>query len=415
MQTTQHNPRGPVASLHYGWIIVMVGTLVIFACLGLARFAFGMLLPSMSAGLGISYDEMGFLGTGNFTGYLVAVAMSPFLLRRFTPRQLIASGLFLIALCMFGIAAGDGYAVILLLYTAVGLGSGFANVPVMVLVSYWFRREKRGRAAGLIVVGSGFAIIFSGFVIPVLNRNFDQHGWRVGWALLGLIVALLAVVAAVLVRNDPAEKGLSPVGLIRETEYDPSVGKGQFSPLGILTHLGGLYFIFGATYVIYGTFIVTTMVEEYAYAEASAGAFWSWVGFFSLFSGTLFGLLSDKIGRKGGLMTVFTVQTLAYLLAGSRMGTAALFGSVVLYGIAVFAIPAIMAAAVGDYLGKARAAAAFSIITFCFAIGQTIGPAIAGMIAESTGTFAGTYLAAAFLTAVAVVWARFLPEPHQGP
>ena len=64
MQTTQHNPRGPVASLHYGWIIVMVGTLVIFACLGLARFAFGMLLPSMSAGLGISYDEMGFFGAG---------------------------------------------------------------------------------------------------------------------------------------------------------------------------------------------------------------------------------------------------------------------------------------------------------------------------------------------------------------
>ena len=30
----------------------MVGTLVIFACLGLARFAFGMLLPSMSDGLG---------------------------------------------------------------------------------------------------------------------------------------------------------------------------------------------------------------------------------------------------------------------------------------------------------------------------------------------------------------------------
>jgi len=315
---------------------------------------------------------------------------------------------------MFGIAAGDGYLMILLLYTVVGFGSGFANIPVMVLVSYWFRREKRGRAAGLIVVGSGFAIIFSGFIIPILNHSFGQHGWRVGWTLLGLIVTLVAVIAAVLVRNDPAEKGLSPVGLIKDAEYDPSTGKGQFSPLSILTHLGGLYFIFGATYVIYGTFIVTTMVEEYAYAEASAGAFWSWVGFFSLFSGTVFGLLSDKMGRKGGLMTVFSVQTLAYLLAGSRMGTMALFGSVVLYGVAVFAIPAIMAAAVGDYLGKARAAAAFSIITFCFAIGQTIGPAIAGMIAESTGTFTGTYLASALLTAVAVVWARFLPEPHQG-
>jgi len=410
-QSDQSNLTTSEKGLHYGWVVVFVGTLTIFACLGLARFAFGMLLPSMRDALGMSYDEMGFLGTGNFAGYLAAVGMAPFLLRRFSPRQLIASGLLLISLCMFGIAVGDSYLLILLLYTCVGIGSGFANIPIMVLVSYWFRREKRGQAAGLIVVGSGFAIIFSGFIIPVLNESLGQNGWRVGWALLAVIVLLVAMVAALLIRNDPAEKGLEPVGHTQELEYDPSASRGQFSPLRILTHLGVLYFIFGATYVIYGTFIVTTMVEEYAFAEVGAGHFWSWVGFFSLFSGTLFGLLSDKLGRKGGLMIVFGVQTLAYLLAGSRLGTVALFASVVLYGVAVFAIPAIMAAAVGDYLGKARAAAAFSIITFCFAIGQTLGPAVAGMVAESTGTFTGSYLASALLTGLAVVWARFLPDP----
>jgi MFS family permease len=415
MQKSDQAHRPTPAKLHYGWVVVFVGTLTIFACLGLARFAFGMLLPSMRDVLGLSYDQMGFLGTVNFAGYLAAVAVSPLLLRRFSPRQLIASGLFLIALCMLGIAAGNSYLEILLLYTCVGIGSGLANIPIMVLVSYWFRREKRGQAAGLIVIGSGFAIIFSGFLIPVLNASFGQNGWRVSWLLLALIVLLVAVIAALLIRNDPAEKGLVPVGMAQVLEYDPSASRGHFSPVRILTHLGVLYFIFGATYVIYGTFIVTTMVEEYAFAEVSAGYFWSWVGFFSLFSGTLFGLLSDKIGRKSGLMAVFGVQTLAYLLAGSRFGTTALFASVVLYGIAVFAIPAIMAAAVGDYLGKARAAAAFSIITFCFAIGQTIGPAVAGIVAESTGTFTGSYLASAVLTGIAVIWTRFLPAPeHAG-
>ena len=110
-------------------------------------------------------------------------------------------------------------------------------------------------------------------------------------------------------------------------------------------------------------------------------------------------------------MAVFGVQTLAYLLAGSRLGTTAVFASVVLYGIAAFAIPAIMAAAVGDYLGRARAATAFSLITFCFAIGQTLGPAAAGMAAESAGTFTGSYLASAGLTASAVILACFLPHP----
>ena len=397
---------------HYGWIVVLVGTLTIFACLGLARFAFGMLLPAMREALGMSYDEMGFLGTANFSGYLAAVAVVPLLLRRFSPRQLIASGLALIAICMFGIAAGESYLLILFLYSCVGIGSGIANIPIMVLVSFWFRRDKRGMAAGLIVVGSGFAIMFSGFIIPILNEKFIASGWRVSWMLLAVIVLLVALTAAFLIRNDPAEKGLSPVGHARDLEYDPSTNKGSFTSVRILSHLGFLYFSFGATYVIYGTFIVTTMVEEYAFAEAVAGHFWSWVGFFSLFSGTLFGLLSDKVSRKVGLMAVFGVQTMAYLLVGCKLGTIALFGSVVLYGIAVFAIPAIMAAAVGDYLGKARAASAFSIVTFCFAIGQTIGPALAGMVAESTGTFTGSYLASAVVTGFAMIFSWYLPNPQ---
>jgi len=411
MKTEAQIAKAPSGGVHYGWVIVVVGTLTIAACLGLARFAFGMLLPSMREALGMTYDEMGYLGTGNFAGYLASVALTPFLLRRFTPRVLIAAGLLLIAACMFGISAGGSYLAVLLLYAVVGVGSGLANIPLMVLVSYWFRRERRGRAAGLMVVGSGLAIVFSGFLVPALNARFGADGWRYGWLVLGLIVLSIAAVAAALIRNDPAEKGLQPAGVPGSIDYDPSETRGNFSAVRILVHLGGLYFIFGATYVIYGTFIVTTMIEEYGFPEASAGHFWSWVGFFSLFSGVAFGILSDRIGRRRGLMAVFGVQTLAYLLAGSKLGTPAVFGSVVLYGIAAFAIPAIMAAAVGDYLGKARAAAAFSIITFCFAIGQTLGPAVAGMVAESTGTFTVSYLASAGMTATAIALSCFLPHP----
>lgn len=396
---------------HYAWIIVLVGGLSIFSCLGLARFAFGMLLPSMRDALGMTYDQMGFLGTGNFAGYLVGVALAPLLLRRVTPRRLIPAGLLLIAGCMLGVSAGGSYRGVLVLYALVGIGSGLVNIPVMALVTYWFRREKRGQAAGMMVVGSGVAIVLSGLVIPSLNDNLGANGWRAGWMLLALVVLLVAILAALLIRNDPGEKGQMPLGRVGETDYEPTPAGGLSGAARTLLHLGGLYAIFGATYVVYGTFIVTTMVEEYAYQEASAGLFWAWVGFFSLFSGTVFGFLSDRYGRRGGLMTVFAVQTCAYLLAGSGLGGAALFGSVVLYGIAVFAIPAIMAAAVGDCLGKARAATGFSVITFFFAIGQALGPAAAGMAAEATGSFTSSYLASALLTGLAAVWCRRLPGP----
>ena len=408
------NPTSHHSNIHYGWIIVGVGTLIIVACLGLARFAFGMLLPSMGADLHMSYDQMGLLGTANFAGYLGTVGLTPLLLRRLSPRMLIAGGLVLIALCMLGISLSQGFFSVLSLYTIVGIGSGLANIPLMVLVSYWFRRERRGRAAGFIVIGSGFAIILSGFLIPWLNHVYGAQGWRISWMVLSALVLGIALIAALLIRNHPQEKGLEPVGNGGPEGYDPSETHGSYRAGQILVRLGVLYFAFGATYVIYGTFIVTTLIEEYGFAEQTAGHFWSWVGFFSLFSGVVFGILSDHIGRKGGLMAVFGVQTLAYVLAGAKWGSIAISASVVLYGVAAFAIPAIMAAAIGDYLGQARAAAGFSFITFCFAVGQTLGPAVAGVVAEHSGSFSSSYLASAGLTAAAVCIALTLPVPTDG-
>ena len=123
-------------------------------------------------------------------------------------------------------------------------------------------------------------------------------------------------------------------------------------------------------------------------------------------------MLSDRIGRKRGFMVVFAIQTAAYLLAGSQLGAGALLLSVALYGLAAFAIPTIMAAAVTDYLGLSRAAPAFSAVTLFFALGQVAGPGGAGMLAEACGTFTVSFLVTALLTALGVVLAALLPAPQ---
>jgi MFS family permease len=400
---------------HYAWVIVLSGALTIFCCFGLARFAFGMLLPAMRDGLGLSIDDMGFLSTGNFAGYLVAVGLAPLALRYVSARKLVTASLLVIGLGLLVISQSSDYWLLGALYTVIGMGGGFANIPVMALVSRWFRRERRGQAAGMMIMGNGTAIILTGFLVPWLNAAFGGDGWRMGWLTLGVACLVLGVVVGLILRNDPEELGLEPLGAPQPINYVAEDTRGPYRAAGILLHLGGLYLLFGLTYMVYGTFIVATMVDEYHYVEAAAGSFWSWTGFFCLFSGVGFGILSDRLGRRGGLMLAFAVQGAAYLLVASKLGTLALFGSVALYGLAVFAVPAIMAAAVGDYLGTARAAAAFSIITFCFAIGQTIGPGAAGVMAEQAGTFSVPYYAAAAINVVAVVGTFFLPRPPREP
>jgi MFS family permease len=407
-----NNPRpSRYYQIHYGWVIVAVGFLIIFACIGLGRYAYTMLLPSMQVGLGLPFDRLGFIGTGNFCGYLLAVVLAPQMIRRFKPRHVISGGLLLMTMALFGISAGSGFVMPLVCYFFVGMGTGFANIPTMALISHWFRSDQRGKAAGLMIGGNGAAIMLAGVTVPFLNRTFGSNGWRIGWLLLAIIALLVTIAAAWLVRNYPSDKGLEPLGKVTPLSPDQLVPREHRGDGALLLRLGLLYLAFGATFMVYGTFIVTTMVREYGFSEAKAGMYWSWAGFFSLFSGLLFGMISDRIGRKYGLALVFAIQSAAYLLAGVNPGSSGLIVSIVLYGSAVFAIPAIMAAAVGDYLGLSRAASAFATITMFFAAGQTIGPATAGVIGKSCGSFSNAYLLTALITVTAMIFALYLPKP----
>ena len=401
-------PRVP---FHYGWVIVAVGFSIIFACIGLGRYAYTMLLPSMQTGLGLPYDRMGFISTGNFSGYLLSVVLAPRLVRRFGPRALICVGLAPMALALAAIGCSSGFPAPFTLYFLVGMGTGFANIPTMVLISQWFHSDRRGMAAGLMIAGNGAAIMLAGFLVPYLNRTFGGDGWRAGWLLLGGTALAVCMLAAWLVRDRPADLGLKPLGRSLPPAPEQLIPRESRGDGVLLVRLGLLYMAFGATFMVYGTFIVTTMVREYGFSEAKSGLYWSWVGFFSFFSGVLFGALSDHIGRRYGLALVFAVQSAAYLLAGLELGGVGLIISIILYGLALFAIPAIMAAAVGDYLGLARAASAFATITIFFAAGQTVGPSLAGVIAKATGSFSDAYLVTALITAAAMIFALYLPGP----
>lgn len=237
--------------------------------------------------------------------------------------------------------------------------------------------------------------------------------------VLSLAVAAIAVVALVLLRNRPEEKGLRPCG----SGPTPSAAAPapaphpRFHARGSVWLLGFIYFIFGYTYAIYVTFIVTALVRERGFSESSAGTFWSTVGLLSLLSGPVFGGLSDRLGRRAGLMLVFSFQLAAYLLAGADLPRALLWLSVGLFGLVAWSVPTIMVAAVADLVGADSALPAFGFITFFFGVGQIAGPAVAGVLAERTGTFSSSFFMAAAFAGIAIAACAFLGKrsPARSP
>ena len=397
---------------HYGWLVALAGSAGSMACIGIGRFALGMLLPSMGASLSLSYSEMGFIGTGNFVGYMVSAIVAGHFVRFQGYRRTIAASLAIVAVSMILVGRAAGFAELLFYYFVTGLGTGFANIPLMGLISRWFTQHRRGAAAGIMVGGSGFGVVLSGALVPAINATVGAEGWRISWMVLGAIAFLVAGLCYVVLRDQPEDLGLRRVGDNGGGE-DAAAGavKTEKPGWGVILHLGAIFMAFGYTYSIYTTFIVTTLVQERGFSEAVAGQFWSWVGVLSIFSGPLFGIFSDRAGRKAGFATIFLFHTVAYLLVAIELPDAYLYASIALFGISAWSIPSVMVATVGDYAGPVHAAATMGAVTALFGLGQVMGPAVAGVLADSSGSFAGSYGMAGTITALTIIVVFFVRRP----
>ncbi|THB77009.1 MAG: YbfB/YjiJ family MFS transporter [Desulfobulbaceae bacterium] len=392
------------------------GTCALFASLGIGRFALGMLLPAMGVELQLSYAQMGIISTLNFCGYLSAVLLCGYFSRICGTRLLVFIALTMVGGSMLLIGSVENLWLIMGLYFVTGVGSALSNVPIMALLAVWFKPLYRGRVAGVMVMGNGLGIVMSGYLVPVLNNC--GYGWQLSWLCLGGIALIAALCSGLLLRNEPepelAEQILAASMVQHSVAHQESIGEPPPWYRKIYLHCGAIYFLFGFTYVIYVTFLVTSLVQERGMIEQSAGVIWSWVGLLSLVSGPLFGYVSDRFGRRNALMAVFSIQSVAYLFAISGLPLYALYGSVFCFGIVAWSIPSIMAALVGDIAGPARAATIFGFVTFVFGIGQISGPYCAGLLAEHTGGFTMSFLMASLLAIAAVVLSARLPIQMKG-
>ena len=171
--------------IHYGWIVIAMGTLTTIGAHGFGRMAYTLILPSMKDGLHFSYAELGLLGTGNFIGYLSLAIIGGFLASRYGSRVVISLGLVLMGLTMIltGFAQSFSFAFIMRLLT--GFGNGAAYVPAMALGSAWFVLRRRGFATGIVSAGIGGGTLIAGLIVPPLLKAYGSEGWRFSWYYLG--------------------------------------------------------------------------------------------------------------------------------------------------------------------------------------------------------------------------------------
>jgi MFS family permease len=159
------------------------------------------------------------------------------------------------------------------------------------------------------------------------------------------------------------------------------------------------------------TFFAAYLVNEMGLTQGFAGKLWALVGGLSILCGVIWGGISDRVGRSRGAALAYLVLGLSYIIYALIKVDFGFYLSAVLFGLTAWSIPTIMAAAAGDFVGPRMAPAGLGFITLFFGIGQALGPALGGYLADVSGSFTLPFLVAGVISLAGMVLSFYLIKP----
>jgi len=366
--------------------------LVLFACLGFGRFAFGMILPNLQNSLELSTTQVGFIGTSNFVGYFVGIFFVNAIYTKYKTHKLIFTSMILQALFMTFMTMSNNYLSISAFYFVAGFLASISNISVMAYISNTIPKNVRGKAIGIIVSASGLAIVISGQIVPYFEKVVAVEAWKDSWLFFSSIMIIFAFV--------------SQIGISKNTSHHMSELKSKaldYFFISSFWKIGILYMIFGLTYAIYVTYFVSAVIFKYDFSSSISGDFWTLVGFMSLFSGYIFGLIADKTSAYKSLILVFILQTISNFALTLDFSSLTVWLSAITFGISVWSVPSLITLLSSIHFDVKKNAQVLSLVTLLFALCQTFGPVGAGYIYDLNKSYDIIFLVSSLLTFFAII------------
>lgn len=340
----------------------------------------GVLLPSISAELGLSPTQQGLLGSATFWGNLVLAIPLSWWVSKFRPKMLTFVTLLLgTALILF-----QGVAPVFAILFLGRLGFGItilAREPARAhLIRQWFAADEA-------VVVNGFANMLFGIVVggglvltPILLDKVGND-WRAVLFVYAGIFSLLALVWMVLGKERPVESRPIP-----EEEPQGNLLKSTLKYRDIW--IAGLGFA-GATmsFSAFINFYPTLMLNEFQIPLRWSGGILALGIFMGGPSGLIVSYYVSRTGKRKRILQAFgLLMVLTYIGMTSTGSLPLLFLFNFLNGIAwgffpiLYSVPFVL-----RNIKTREVAIAISFLTFALSVGSILGSVVAGFLQEVTG------------------------------
>jgi MFS family permease len=192
----------------YGWIVVLVAAAAMVGSLPGRTQGLGLVTEPLLADLGIdrvSYAALNFWAT--LVGSAGALGVG-YAVDRAGSRVVLTGVLLALGMVVCAMSVAGSFAALAVWVTLTrALGQSALSVVSLAIVGHWFvRRIDTAMAVYSVAISVGFMAAF-----PLVGWGVQAWGWRGAWLTVGIvIVAVLAPLAALIVRRSPETVGLSP-------------------------------------------------------------------------------------------------------------------------------------------------------------------------------------------------------------
>lgn len=361
-------------------LFLIGGIFCLIIAMGIGRFAYTPILPFMQKDLSFSNAIAGYLASSNYAGYFIgAIILGIAPLKRYRIISLRVSLMVsILTTALMGLISSN------ILWYLLRFLSGIASAFVFVLASSIVLDKlaaiNKMKLSGLFYGGVGIGISLTSVIIPKLNESFQWKGVWIGLAVVG---GILACFTWFWITDSPY---ISDVRNKQETHS-------QAPPTKWLPWLMVAYGLEGLGYIVTGTFIVTIAVNASSFNN-NATLVWLIVGLAAIPSCFIWSLIGEKWGYVKSLVLAMTLQSFGIAMPVLWMSQISLGISALLFGATFMGITT-LATTLARKINPSNSSRIIGNLTAIYAIGQMIGPTLAGVLSSFTQDFNAALVGAA--------------------
>lgn len=389
---------------HYGWVMVGVGAFM--SCVGIgAMFSLAVFLHPMTEATGWSRAGVSGAIALNFIAMGIAGFGWGAISDRFGTRIVVLAGALLLGLGFVLASRATSQLEFQLTYgLIVGCAAGSFFAPLIAAVSSWFEHH-RGLAVSLVSAGMG---VGSMTMPPIAAWLLLSHHWREAQLIIGVLVWALLIPASLLMRQAPgnASSAGDEAGEPRMSVRD-ALRSVQFIVLALTffaccaAHSGPIFHTI--SYAIGCGLPATAAVAVYSVQGLSG-----------LGGRLMLGILADRLGVKGVLITGLIIQAFAAAAFVFTVRLGEFYAVAVVFGFAYGGVMPLYAVLAREYFGQRIMGTVFGAATMASSLGMALGPSIGGWIFDSFGAYRWMYVGSLALGLAAVAIALAFPPIRRG-